>query len=419
VSRAAEVRHGWLRAAWTAEFLAGVILPVAVVPTAFNSGVNLLYLLGSLLLAYMLTAVAQGLWNMRGVHAELLGPWTFEEDQEVRLQTRVENRGARPAFDLRVRPRLDARLEKLPQAKVGRLEGGAEARATTAGARMPRGIYPVSQYLVESPFPIAFMRTQRRARYQGEEPELVILPRLLDVDFQEAFGADQTLEGEDILLHGVHGGTSYYGVRPYRVGDPLKLVHWKASARQGRPLVKEFQQPLQARYYLFLDLDESQRQGEGSESNLEYLVRLAGSLGRHLAASRALYHLVWFDQESQRVRVSPPFGAAGDLDEARYVLAGLRPHPGSRMREMVSDAVAALHPGNRLVFFVPRDPASVPDDVAGAGYPSKAIFLVGAGGPGPSEEATEADRGEETGLAAGVDLYRYSIGDDRLVHERR
>lgn len=408
------LRPSWIRMAWTAEFMAGAVLPVAVLPTAFNSGVNLLYLLGSVLLAYMLLAVLLGLFNLRSVYGELLGPFVFEEDQEVEIRARVENRGIRPGYDLRVRPRL--RLpEGAPEAKVGMVQPGSRVEAVTRGCTLGRGVHSFSQVLLESPFPVGFMRAQRRHTYVGDPGELVILPRLLEVDFQQAFGADQTLEGEDILVHGTQGGQNYYGVRPYVRGDPLKTIHWKATARTGKILVKEFQQPLQARYYLFLDLDEEQIEGEGRESNLEYLIRLAGSLGRHLARGRALYQFVWWDVHAERVRVSEAFGAGGDLDGARRVLAGLEYHQGSRLEDMANEAVHSLHPGNRLVFFVPRDPETVPDGVAGAGYPSKAIFLVQQ--PGVSSPAAP-ERDQETGLAAGVDLYRYSIGQDRLDHAR-
>jgi uncharacterized protein (DUF58 family) len=385
-----------------------------VLPTAFNSGVNLLYLLGSVLLAYMLVAVVQGLINMRGIYGEILGPLVFEEGQDIRFQARWENRGRGTGFDLHIHPRLSKGLPA-PVAKLGRLEGGQEEQRTSQGQTLPRGVYPFTQVVVESPFPIGFMRTQRRMQYPKDPEELIILPRMLAVDFQQAFGADQTLEGEDILVHGTQGGSNYYGVRPYVRGDPLKTIHWKATARTGRILVKEFQQPLQARYYLFLDLDSTQLEGEGEEANLEYLIRLAASLGRHLARGRALYQFLWWDASKERVQISDCYGTGGDEDAARRTLAGLHYHKGSHLQDMAREAVQALQPGNRLVFFIPRDQHTVPEGVAGAGYPSKAIFLVQTASSSPVGPPPPSD---ETGLAADVDLYRYSIAEDRLDHER-
>lgn len=412
-------RGGRLRAVWTGEFMAGVVLPAVVVPTAFNSGVNLLYLLGSLLLAYMLLAVAMGLWNMRSVSGGVVGPWTFEEGQPVRVRTQVVNQGRASAFDVSVRLPLEGVADH-PVARVATLAPGAQAREDTRCDPLGRGVYPVTRFHVESPFPIGFMTTRRRVVLdEADHEELVVLPRILGVDFREAFGQDQTLEGEDILIHGVKGGQTFHGVRPYLYGDPLKHIHWKAMARVGKPMVKEFQRPLQARYYLFLDLDASQQEGEGSESNLEYLVRLAASLGAHLGRGQALYHFVWSEPGKDgepRTRMSEAFGGGGDVDRARRLLAGLGYNPETRLRDMVTEAVPTLSPGCRLVFFVPRDTAAVPDEIAGLGYPSKAIFLVQAGRDDP--EAT-LDPAGETGLAAGVDLYRYSIDQDRLDHEHR
>lgn len=405
--------HGRLRAAWTGEFIAGVTMPLLVVPTAFNSGVNLLYLLGSMLLGYMVVAVAQGLLNMRSVYAELEDLPALDEDQELRLPARVANRGRFAAYALQVRPDLDGLV--LEPGRLDTLAGGREERTFATCARPRRGLYPLASWVVESPFPIGFMRTQRRTRLPAARiRELAVLPRILAVDFTAAFGTDQTMEGDDILQHGQQGGSAFYGVRGYVYGDPLKHMHWKASAKVGKPMVREFHRPLQARYYLLLDLDASQLEGAGADANLEYLIRLAASLGRHLAAAHASYQFVWFDEASGATRVSEPFGRGGDLDQARRVLAGLAYTPASRLQTMLAEAYPTLPSGSRLVFFVPRDPATIPDEAGGLGLPTKAIFLVATGGAAPAPSRPPAG---ETGLARGVDLYRYSIRDDRLDHE--
>jgi uncharacterized protein (DUF58 family) len=44
------------------------------------------------------------------------------------------------------------------------------------------------------------------------------------------------------------------GVRPYQSGDPMRRIHWKASARLGRPQVKLLEPTTHARLALFLDM---------------------------------------------------------------------------------------------------------------------------------------------------------------------
>lgn len=50
------------------------------------------------------------------------------------------------------------------------------------------------------------------------------------------------------------GGDQVRGVRDYVAGDPLRLVHWPATARRGQVVVKEFEHPEQPRLELVLDL---------------------------------------------------------------------------------------------------------------------------------------------------------------------
>ncbi len=408
----------FLRAAWTPEFIAGSILPLLVLPTAFNSGVNLLFLLGSLLISYMLLSVAMGLFNLKAVTGWLSPVAVFEEGQPIEIRAEASNPSSFSSYDVRVRPRLKDPVEP-PTAYISVLPPGETISTKTGGSSLNRGIYSFDQWVVESPFPIGFMRTQRRYHLASGEQSIVVLPKLLPVDFRQAFGADQALDGEDALLHGPQGGNTYFGVREYRQGDPMRSIHWKVSARTQKLFVKEFQRPLQARYYLFLDLNQEEQTVEGPESNLEYLIRLAGSLGEHLSQTGALYHFVWYDSKSERVQVSEGFGRGKDLDHARTILAGLSFHAGSKLSAMMEDAFHTLTPGNRLVFFLPSESHPVPDHLAGVGFPAKAIFLVQSQ---KTPVDTEDDPGvprppPESGLAGQVDLYRYNIQEEQLLHE--
>lgn len=50
------------------------------------------------------------------------------------------------------------------------------------------------------------------------------------------------------------GGDQVRGVRDYTPGDPLRHVHWPATARLGAVMVKEFEQPERPRLELVVDL---------------------------------------------------------------------------------------------------------------------------------------------------------------------
>jgi len=78
-------------------------------------------------------------------------------------------------------------------------------------------------------------------------------------------------------------GFEFHGMRDYVSGDDLRRVVWRASARTGRLLVREFEQGITDRIVVLLDTDRaSHRPGEVSDT-FEAAVRCAASLGvRHL-----------------------------------------------------------------------------------------------------------------------------------------
>jgi uncharacterized protein (DUF58 family) len=68
------------------------------------------------------------------------------------------------------------------------------------------------------------------------------------------------------------------GVRPYRPGDPLRRVDWRASARSSGLLVREFDPTVAWRVALFVDLAVPGRRFFEASSELEFTISLAASL---------------------------------------------------------------------------------------------------------------------------------------------
>jgi uncharacterized protein (DUF58 family) len=112
----------------------------------------------------------------------------------------------------------------------------------------------------------------------GQLEAFAVFPRVYDVAGLERLGARPSLTPQDVSSGRPGQSASYLGVREYRSGDDLRRVHWPATARRGRPVVKEYEVDLTPYFTLFLDLDRRNRAGTGRKSILEYLVRSAASL---------------------------------------------------------------------------------------------------------------------------------------------
>nr|WP_240895868.1 DUF58 domain-containing protein [Kineococcus siccus] len=71
-------------------------------------------------------------------------------------------------------------------------------------------------------------------------------------------------------------------IREYRVGDDLRRVHWRSTARRGSVMVRSDEHPGRPDVLLLLDDRESAHRGRGPASSLEWAVSAAASAAVHL-----------------------------------------------------------------------------------------------------------------------------------------
>jgi hypothetical protein len=88
--------------------------------------------------------------------------------------------------------------------------------------------------------------------------------------------------------------------REYRMGDALRRVHWRASARHGELMVRQEEQRTypEARILLdtrrpgYKDSSTDQIDGEPESESFEWAVRMVASLGVHLHRAGFLVHTI-------------------------------------------------------------------------------------------------------------------------------
>lgn len=127
-----------------------------------------------------------------------------------------------------------------------------------------------------------------------------------------------------LRLHGA--GTEPYALREYLPGDPLSKIHWKATARHGRPVSREDTWERSARLVVLLDCARTMASLDGRRSKLDYALAAALALTRVAAARGDRVTLLAFAERVLRtVRVrsggrgaSQAYAALFDV-EARLV----------------------------------------------------------------------------------------------------
>ncbi|MDD1776689.1 MAG: DUF58 domain-containing protein [Candidatus Helarchaeota archaeon] len=120
-----------------------------------------------------------------------------------------------------------------------------------------------------------------------EYTTLLVYPTYEDVRRMKSF-ASRRREG---MMYGAHRtrqkgmGSEFYGIRQYISGDEYRRIDWKASARSGGLMIREFESEKNIRVMIFLDASSSMISGSKYDNKLEYSIR-AALLLTHLALER-------------------------------------------------------------------------------------------------------------------------------------
>lgn len=197
---------------------------------SFNTGNNLIYLIFAMMTA-ILAASFLLLWlNLRGlsIHLNVNAPVFAAWDTQAEL-TITNTRRLLPAYSLRI---------AFPESIEGEgflayVPAGGSAVVSVPIAFPMRGIVRYSGFSASSSFPFIFFTGTRRLRSEGEVlvyPEIKdVLPMDMDAGAHGGQASVRKGKGDELL-----------SIRAYREGDDMKHVHWKATARAGSVMVREF-----------------------------------------------------------------------------------------------------------------------------------------------------------------------------------
>jgi uncharacterized protein (DUF58 family) len=239
----------------------------------------------------------------------------------------------------------------------------------TATYRLPtdrRGVFDVGPLVLAQTDPFGLLA---RRRPFGEAARLWVHPRSHPVP---AARSGSTIEMDGPMDDTAPEGTiAFQGLRPYVVGDDLRMVHWRTTARTGTLMVKKHVDTNRPQVVVLLD---DRAASYPADAYFEESVEVAASLLEQAVRSGAPTRL---DTVSGSVTSFVPTGARDALD----VLAGLQLRDTGDLARAVllleveaGGSAAVLVTGDRL----PDDPASL-DRLAGR-YRRVSALLIGAGG---------------------------------------
>src|SRR6202142_690158 len=255
-------REGWI-------YIGGIVL---VALAAINTGNNLLFLILACLIASILMSGILSSITLAGVEMRLDLPEHIFAGQTVRGSIELKNEKLTlPSFSLRVEG-----ISKKGASNAALLETPVyfpylprkEAVKQSVPLLFPkRGVYRQEAFRIVTRFPFGFLQKARRLDLAAEAlvyPSVEPTAEFLEV-FPGIQGAGESLSkgrGQDL-----------YALRDYLPNDSARHVHWKASARLGSLMVREFAREEDTRVLLIFDPHSSAGEANPSAAESERFER--------------------------------------------------------------------------------------------------------------------------------------------------
>lgn len=201
-----------------------------------------LFYMGTALIATIAAAKLQSWLAVRGLRIQRVVPKTAQVGERVNVTLTVasDRRINRPLVLLKdaLPPRLEAGRdqEALPIAPAY----GSPIATTYAFRPTFRGVYRWNKVEVSGADALGLVTSHTTYQLRGQDAaELKVYPTPIPFDVPISFGGGGGVEAGTNSKQ-TATGIDVRSVRDYVLGDPIRHIHWKSSARLGRLMVKEF-----------------------------------------------------------------------------------------------------------------------------------------------------------------------------------
>ncbi|MGA9780163.1 MAG: DUF58 domain-containing protein [Limisphaerales bacterium] len=247
-------------------WVAAVVLPFALLAAVspLTTGVSLLCI-GGLMVVTLADAISADR-SLAGVGVELPAVTRMSKDREAKLELRIRNERQRQNR-LRVALAWPREIRTASESLDVQLPAQSEwSQLTWPCTPLKRGNYRFDSAYIEGSSPFGFWAVRKTVPVRSE---IRVYPNLLNE--RKSIAALFLNRG----AFGVHAqrqvgkGRDFEKLREYIPGDDYNEIHWKATARRGKPITKVFQIEKTQEVYVILDASRLSARMTGRKSKVE------------------------------------------------------------------------------------------------------------------------------------------------------
>ncbi|HET6464151.1 MAG TPA: DUF58 domain-containing protein [Nitrospiria bacterium] len=307
-----------------------VFLTLAIGVAAVNTGNNLLYLILGMMLSLIIVSGILSEQSLRKISVEWRFPTRIFAQQPVPVEVRISN-GKRflPSFSFRV----DAGTDPPQSVYTFKLSAHQSTAFPQTTRFEKRGWQTLPALRFHTTFPFGFFH---KSLIRPHLRTVLVYPRVLPVPPRIEWMSSRPGQDHEYRQRG--SGATLHNLRDYTPLDDARGIHWKASARESKLLLKEYEREEDDNVHLFFNNRLAARSEEQLQ-NFERAVELTASLAYAFSHRGFAVTLRTLSQSEAGAETSP------ELDAVLKKLALIQPVYDSAdptEQDRVNQSIAAL-----------------------------------------------------------------------------
>jgi uncharacterized protein (DUF58 family) len=242
-------------------------------------------------------------------------PTRARAGEPVTVRLTITNRSALPTGSLMLEDRLP---DRVPGRARFVLDPVRNREVRTVAYRIPglgRGHYRVGPLRIRLTDPFHMIDLTRSFTTVSDFVVSPVVDPLGSTEPPRSYDGGENAGSHSVGVHGADDAST----REYRIGDDLRKIHWKSSARTGALMVRQEERPWQGQATVVLDLRasahvRSEHRDHGDhrlDDSLEWAVSAVASVGSALISAGRDVSLIADARRDDRSR----FGSAARLVE--------------------------------------------------------------------------------------------------------
>jgi uncharacterized protein (DUF58 family) len=255
----------------------------------------------------------------------------------------LKNLRRMPAYDIGLNflGLSDAFATELDRELIERLGAGESAAIPVTITPLRRGRYQLPELRAYSTFPFYLGRSGKSAKAVSP---LVVVPGFEPISALSMPIGSRYQPGGIALTSHVGESPEYVGNREYVPGEPIRRLDFRAWARTGRPVVREYQEEYYCRVALVLDtfIPPGRRQSGRGFDDLEAAISLTAAIAEFLSGGE---HLIDLFAAGPELHVFRSGRHTAHFENVLEILSGVeacRDDPFAKLGPAVSDEMQRI-----------------------------------------------------------------------------